>query len=410
MVWKAVKTQVTNGIKSKYCLEAIRDSLLQLSANWGVISDVEFYIPDASTVGNYGNISTLQLYNTVTEKYIRFWWFASGSTTPSSGSFGYMPYCTFYDSPISTLPSEFAQSLRVYRGNFVTGAKINPISASADTSAATRVFSPCTLMIGIAGHSIDKNLASNLNLDIPIFGFMGVDQLYNSGAAFSTYNGFLNRPNLHGSGNNFLSGTASAQYRPKSLSYSSTENLFIASDGEGFYIVEEVWPNGVSTSSCKVNCACIYHPNMFENIDTDDTRIECGLSFNHSFYDVTSLRYIDFASYVDKNGNKVPDGAIVEYDLRNIRILSQLPSDVIFYAPCIPTDKSDIRSSYANGTTVTSAGFSSYSLSKGKISTDLIRIVDHQRIKYGATLDGGKWVCVQDGVLFPSDPSNPSLV
>lgn len=365
----------------------IANALTELNSNWEISSPSERYIEAPETISS-GGCSTVEIHNKTTDKYFRLWWVTSSTSRPSSTTSGagvnYTMRWGFYNSP-TNLPTDYGNILNVYKGNVVIGRGTESGSTIYNTVAV-----PSGMIIGVASHPIEKNLCADLGLDIPLFGF-NFNNLQYSNAY--TYSG-----NYRGYGVQFGSGyqTSSTYYHPRDYSYSGVDNIAVFTDGDSLAIIDAV--DSYANNSYRLYNCMLYSRTLFKPFDSDDGRKDGAFCKTIGYQYTTG----SFASYVDKSGNKINDSSYYSFSVNTDLVKNLSSSDNICFSPAIPL----LAKNSNSYTTV----FGSTSPSKGTISTDFVRCCDPDVVKYGNTLDGGKWVCVLDGVLFPSDPSNPSLV
>lgn len=366
----------------------IANALPELNSNWEISSPSERYIENPTTFAS-GGCSTIELHNKNTGKYFRLWWVTSGANKPASTTSGagvnYTIRWDFSNNP-SVLQADYSGNyLYVYNGNVVIGRGYESGSTIYNTAAV-----PSGMIVGVASHPIEKNLRADLGLDIPLFGFNFDNIQYSNAFTYTgTYRGY---------GAQFGSGyqTSSSYYHPRDYSYSGVDNIAVFTDGDSLAIIDAVDSN--ANASYRLYNCMLYSRTLFKTFDSDDSRTDGAFCKTIGY----QYRTGSFASYVDRSGNKINNFSYHNFSVNTDLVKNLSSSDNIYFSPAIPL----LAKNSNSYTTV----FGSTSPSKGTISTDFVRCCDPDVVKYGNTLDGGKWVCVLDGVLFPSDPSNPSLV
>lgn len=375
---------------SKIYVERIANALVSLHENWEISQQPEYYIENPTDTTLNGTCSTVELLNKATGEYVRLWYVAAGvATTPGTGN--YTAYLlSFYPilQPSSDTIASYGGHISVYIGNCLVTRGYYATNTHKEFAA------PSGLIIGVSSSHIEKRLDKDLHLNIPLFGFAFRNIIY--GNAYITISSpDYWRCHMAQLGNARVINNSS-EYHTAYYSWRSVDRFAVATDGENFYIIDKVLVN--QKDSQKNYNAVLYSRMLFDNADNTDTRKDGAISFCSGF----SYQTNNSCVYVDKNGNKLGDGSYNTIGLSAFTPASLSGNDTIYYGSYKPSLS---KNSYSYNTV-----FGSSSPSKGKFSTDFVRCCDPDVVKYGNTLDGGKWVCVQDGVLFPSDPSNPSLV
>ena len=149
-------------------LTRLSSALCDLSDNFSMVNEAA----ECYTYGNgYQRMASVQLRNSVINKYIRMWFVAKSENNESALT---VHLCST-DSAMAD-----SDSVRIHLNNILLGGYFTNNNLKYKIPLL-----PSGLLIGIASEPIDVNLSKDLHLDIPLFGF-GIRNLWYLGS--ETYN------------------------------------------------------------------------------------------------------------------------------------------------------------------------------------------------------------------------------
>lgn len=341
-------------------LNKLKTAFVEASnGQWALYSDIE-------NISGSDNLDypkrTLQLYNSTTNKYLRFWCFAGERTVSAK----------------STETPSVNDTLNMYKGNFYR------IGDSSYNAVDITGSSDVNVYYGIKSYnSINKDFGYDLQLDVPIFKI--------AGGIISTsgdYNYYVSR---------FYS----------QCEHNTTSIYSVVTNGDMFWI-------GRLTTSNILNIA-IYAPDLYICANTNDEKTEGVImvsSTGNNFYlgdnnDSGSQQPSQFLMFMfkNKNGEWVHENFVASSSNNKKSIVTTSDSNIM--ATCSVTVWLEPKSwSTSSGPAITDG-----ICLKGWTNPDYFRSVNVNTLTYpqrGLTFGNGRWICVDAGVLFCWDIGNTS--
>lgn len=348
-------------------LTKLKNAFIEASnGQWSLYSSIENIVGSDNV--NYPK-RTLQLYNSTTNKYLRFWCFGNertvtGKTSPTASS---------------------GDTINIYRGNFYS---------FNDDGNSYRYGDPygSGFYCGIrTGNPIDKDLGLRLQLDVPLFKvgdssvYIESDTSFYVTRSYSDCEGFT------------------------SFTYS------VVTDGDAFWI-------GRLTSNNNLNVS-IYAPDLYICANSGDTNT-AGVIVSkggNNFYlgpnsDTDSELPSFFLTFMFSDGRTITDTASLEaaWSHANFRIKSSnnkkmintVSTSSIMATSAVTVYLTPYRQSGSSGDAINNGV-----CLKGWVNPDYVRSVNVDHLTYaqrGITFGNGRWICVDAGVLLPWDISNTS--